>query len=164
MAVVGEIDGFPVEDAAVRTLSGAVGRAGEFHFVFAELLGDGGDVRRVDGPANEARVGHGADLREVSNFRLCGIGSDDFQVAALTQREESVACAAARMDPADGGENAGSLLDKFDALIEIVAAENDVIEQSGHVIVVFIARDPQNRRSRESAASYGEEISARENW
>ena len=58
MAVVGETDGFPIEDAAVRTLSGAVGRAGEFHFVFPELLGNGGDVRRMDGPANEARVGH----------------------------------------------------------------------------------------------------------
>jgi hypothetical protein len=57
-------------------------------------------------------------------------------------------------------------LDKFDALIEIVAAENDVIEQSGHVIVVpvFIARGPRSRRSSESAASQRKEVSARKNW
>src|SRR5258708_39153424 len=58
VAVVGEVDGFPVENAAIRTLSGAVVWPLEFDFVFAELFGDGADVRRVDGPANEARVGH----------------------------------------------------------------------------------------------------------
>ncbi len=58
VAVVGEVDGFSVEDVAVRTLSGAVVWPLEFDFVFAELFGDGADVRRVDGPANEARVGH----------------------------------------------------------------------------------------------------------
>src|SRR6266852_6705609 len=77
VAVVGKVDGFPSEDAAVRALSGAVCGAREGDFVFAELIGDGGDVRRMHGPADEARVGHGAELRVV----------DDFQVAALAERE-----------------------------------------------------------------------------
>jgi len=54
-----------------------------------------------------------------------------FKVAALTEREERVARAAAGMNAADGGEHAGCIVDEFDAFIEIVAAENDVIEQSG---------------------------------
>jgi hypothetical protein len=74
------------------------------------------------------------------------IGSDDFQVAALAEREERVARAASGMDAADGGKNAGSLLDKFDALIEVVAAEKDVIEQSGHIVVLFRVRGPSDGR------------------
>ena len=54
VAVVGEVDGFPVENSTIRTLSGAVVWPLEFNFVFAKLLGDGGDVGRMDGPANEA--------------------------------------------------------------------------------------------------------------
>src|SRR6266851_5666765 len=56
VAVVGKVEGFPGENAAVRALSGAIIRASEFDFVFAELLGDGGDVRGMHGPADEARV------------------------------------------------------------------------------------------------------------
>jgi len=138
-AVVGEINGFPVEDAAIGAFSGAVVGAGESDFVFAELLRDSGNVRRMDGPADEARVGHLADLREVDDLFLRGIGSDDFQVAAFAKREECVACAAAGMDSADGGADASGFFDGFDAAIEIVAAENDVIEQSWHVIVRLFA-------------------------
>src|SRR6266478_3520561 len=41
VAVVGKVDGFPSENAAIGTFSGAVGGAREGDFVFAELLGDG---------------------------------------------------------------------------------------------------------------------------
>jgi hypothetical protein len=59
------------------------------------------------------------------------------------------------MDSSDGGADTGSLFDQLDAAIEIVAAEKDVIEQNGHVLVVFvsIARGPRNRGSCERAAS-----------
>ncbi len=154
LAVVGEVDGFPVEDAAVGTLARAVVGAFEFDSVFLELLGDGGNVRRMDGPADKARIGHGTELRVVDDFVLRGIGSDDFQVAAFTERKQSVACAAAGVNSADGRAHAGGLFDQFDAAIEIVAAEEDVIEQRGHVIVarVFGVRGQRNRRNSKSAA------------
>src|SRR6266853_1210941 len=164
-AVVREIDGFPVEYAAIGKFSGAVVRAGEGNLIFAELFDDGGDVRGMDGPADEARLGHLADLREVDDLFLGGIGSDDFQVAAFAKRQKGVARAAAGMDSADGGADTGGLFDRFDAAIEIVAAENDVIEQSGHVIVrVFGVRGQDKGRNGQSAAGEREEISARKDW
>jgi hypothetical protein len=44
------------------------------------------------------------------------------------------------MDSADGRADSGLLLDEFDAAIEIVATENDVIEQCGHLIFLFRVR------------------------
>src|SRR2546429_846752 len=73
-AVVSEVDGFPVEHAAIRTLSGAVVGANEGNLVFPQLFGYCGDVRRMDGPADEARVGHLAELRE---NQVAFIGPDD---------------------------------------------------------------------------------------
>src|ERR1700721_2513088 len=130
VAVIGKVDRFPIEDVAVRALSGAVRRAGEFHFVFAKLLGEGGGGGGRDSPADEARIGHRADLRKVNDFRLRGIGRNDFQIAALTEREERVARATAGMDSTDGGQRATSVVNKFDAFIEVAASENNVIEQS----------------------------------
>src|SRR6266566_4720333 len=85
VAIVGEIDGFPGEDAAVRALSGAVVGAGEGDLIFAELLGNCDYVGRMDGPANEPRISHLADLREVDDFMLRRVRRDDFQVAALSE-------------------------------------------------------------------------------
>src|SRR5712692_4297865 len=154
VAVVGKVDGFPSENAAVRALSRAVVGAREGDFVFAELLGDGSNVRRMHGPADEARVGHGAELRVVDDFALLRVRSDDFQVAALAEREECIAGAAAGMDSADGGADADVLFDKFDAAIEIVAAEKDVIEQGGQVVVlrVFRVRRPGDGRRHKRAS------------
>src|SRR5229473_3197694 len=161
VAVVGKVDGFPSEDAAVRALSGAVCGAREGDFVFAELIGDGSDVRRMDGPADEARVGHGAELRVVDDFALLRVRSDDFQVAALAEREECIAGAAAGMDSADGGADADVLFDKFDAAIEIVAAEKDVIEQCGHLVVIFLARRPVDGRRHNRASGQSKKAPAR---
>src|SRR6266478_8339631 len=134
VAVVGEIDSFPIEDAAIGTFSRAVVGALEGDLIIPQKFRGGGDVRRMNGPADEAGFFHFADLREVHNFLLRGIRGDDFQVTALAERKQGVARAAAGMDSADGGADAGVLLDEFHAEIEIVAAENDVIEQSRHLI------------------------------
>src|SRR5205809_1160480 len=113
VAVVGEIDGFPGEDAAIGTFSGALVWAGEGDLVFAELLGDGSDVRRMDGPADEARVGHLEDLREVNDLLLRRIGSNDFQIAAFAKREERIARAAAGMNSANGrADTSGGVQDR----------------------------------------------------
>src|SRR5258708_5316080 len=77
VAVVGEVDGFPVEDAAVGAFSGAVVGAGEGDLIFPELLGDGCDIGRMDGPADETRLGHSEDLREMNDGSLRRIGCDD---------------------------------------------------------------------------------------
>ena len=142
VAVVGEIDGFPIEDAAIRTFSGAVIRALESDLIVAQEFCGGGDVRRMDGPTDEARVFHFADLREVDNFLLRGIRRDNFQVTALAERKQGVARAAAGMDSADGGADAGVLLDELHAEIEVLATENDVIEQGRHLVFFRVVRGP----------------------
>ena len=68
---------------------------------------------------------------------MLGIGSDDFEVAAgveleagrLAERQKSVTRAASGMDAPESGANAGVFFDEVDASIEIVAAEQDVIER-----------------------------------
>src|SRR5260370_7095105 len=152
VAVVGEVDGFPSEDAAVRALSGAVVGACEGDLVFAKLLGDGSDVRRMDGPAHEARIAHFPDLREMADLLLSRGRGDDFQVAAVSERAGCVARAAAGMDSANRGAHAGALFDQFAAAIEIVSAEKDVIEQCGHLIVLFRVRRPGYGRRGECAS------------
>jgi len=161
VAVVGEVDRFPVEDAPIGTLSGAVVWAFEFDFVFLEQLRDDGDIRRMNGPPDEAWIGQGAELRVMDDLALRGIGSDDFQIATLTERKESISRAAAGVNAAEGGTHAGGLFDEFDAAVEIIAAEKDVIEQGGHVIVFFGVRGQGNRRNRKGAACEREELPAR---
>jgi len=59
------------------------------------------------------------------------IRGDDFQIAALAQREERVASTAAGMDASESGAHAGIFFNEVDAAIEIIAADNDVIDNAG---------------------------------
>jgi len=79
-------------------------------------------------------------LREVDDSLLRGIRRDDFQVTALAERKQGVARAAAGMDSADGGADPGVLFDELHAEIEVVATENDVIEQSRHLVFFRVVR------------------------
>src|SRR6266849_3446105 len=115
VAVVGKINGFPIEDAAIGAFSGAVIRALKGNLIVPQKFRGGGDVGWMNGPTDEARIFHLADLREVNNFLLRGIRRDDFQVTALTERKQGVARAAAGMDSTDGGADAGALLDELHA-------------------------------------------------
>src|SRR5260370_901300 len=81
-----------------------------------------------------------------------GVRCEDFQTGALCEREERVGGAAAGMDCGKGGAHAGDLFDQIDAAIEIVGAENDVIEQSGHLIVLFRALSPREEWRGQRAA------------
>src|SRR5882762_9118251 len=131
----------PFDEEREETVAVVVGTL-EGDLIFAEQLGGGSDVRRMDGPADEARLGHSKDLREVNDLPLRRIRGDDFQIAALAQREERVASAAAGMDASESGAHAGIFFDEIDAAIEIVAADNNVIEQCGHLVVIFRAVGP----------------------
>src|SRR6266849_5906415 len=67
------------------------------------------------------------------------------------------------MDSADGGADADVLFDQFDAAIQIVAAEKDVIEQGGQVVVlrVFRVRRPGDGRRHKRASGQSKKAPAR---
>ena len=118
--------------------------------IFAEPLGCRGDVAGMNGPADQARIGHLTNLREADDVLLLGVRRHDFQVAALAEREERVAGAAAGMHSAKRGADASVLLEEIDAAIEIAAAENDVVEQRRHVI--FVCRPGSGGRDKRAAS------------
>jgi hypothetical protein len=70
---------------------------------------------------------------------LLGIRGDDFEVTTrikffatgLAQRNEGVAGAASGVDATERGADAGVFFDEGDAVIEVAAAEEDVIEHGG---------------------------------
>src|ERR1700687_3505806 len=108
------------------------------------------------GPSDETRGGQRFEEGELPDGErldrvavLLGIWRNDFQVAALAEREQRVACAAAGMHAAKCCADTGALLDKCDAAIEIAAAEKDVIEQSGHLIISEGDRRSDERSARE---------------
>src|SRR5260370_26269105 len=91
VAVVSEVDGFPMEDAAIGAFARAVIRSLEGDLIFAEPLGCRGDVAGMNGPADEARIGHLTNLRQADDVLLLGVRRHDFQVSALAARHKSVA-------------------------------------------------------------------------
>jgi hypothetical protein len=51
-----------------------------------------------------------------------------------------------------GGAHTSVLFHEIDSAIEIAATDNEVIEQGGHLIVLFRVRRPGNRRPGKRAA------------
>src|SRR3989442_15975610 len=103
----------------------------------------------MNGPADQARIGHLTNLREADDVLLLGVRRHDFQVAALAEREKRVAGAAAGMHSAKRGADAGVLLEEINAAIKIAAAENDVIKQRRHII--FVCRPGNGGRGKRAA-------------
>src|SRR5437773_9695340 len=64
------------------------------------------------------------------------------------------------MDAANRRADAGVLFDQIDAAIKIVAAENDVIEQSGYLIFLIRVCRPGCGRRGKRAAGQGEKKTA----
>ena len=60
------------------------------------------------------------------------IGSQDFQISALAETQQSVVRAAARMNAAERGAHAGLFFDKSNAFGQIATADDEVIKQSGN--------------------------------
>ena len=68
---------------------------------------------------------------EVWDFVLRRIGGDDFKIAAVAKREQGVARTASRVNAADGGADAGVVFDESNSRVQVVGAEQNVIEHRG---------------------------------
>ena len=155
--LVGEVEGFPVENAAIGAGSRAGCRPFEGDSCFAEFLGEGIEVAGVRGPADEFRLGEESQAESILCAGLVRIGRDDFEIPPLAEGKQRVARAATGMDSADGGADTDAVLDKGDAGVEIVAAEKNVVEQGGYLFI-FIAegdwrRDERGAREREEQSA-----------
>jgi hypothetical protein len=137
IGIVVEIEGLPLKEAAVGAFARAGGGSLECDSCGAEFFGEGGKVAGVRGPADEARLLQGTDFDGDGIFRvgLRGIGSDDFEIAAIAEREERVLRAAAGMNAAEDGADAGVAFDEGDSRFEILDAEEKVIKQGGDLIL-----------------------------
>ncbi len=62
------------------------------------------------------------------------------------------------MDASECGTHAGIFFNEVDAAIEIVAADNDVIEQGGHLVVIFLVCRPGYTRHGQRAAGQREKV------
>ena len=155
IGVVLEVDRLPMQHAAIgsftRTRSrpfgddSGPGQVGCKHF---QIAGTGG-------PADQARSG-----KRLQSFgewifgRLLRVGRDDFQVAALSEREKRIFSTAARMNSAKFGSHASVLFDEGDTRLEVAAAEKDVIEHGRHLIderhigFLLALREEDRRRKR----------------
>src|SRR6266849_1582437 len=141
VVIVVEGEALPVENFAVGTPARAGLRIFEGDVGFAKTRGDLSHVSGMNGPADDARLLQFAQAGDLRGDVLGGIGRHDLQVFSFTQRKQGVARAAAGMNAAECGAHTGVFLNEVDAAIEIVAAENEVIEQSRK-----IAAGPSDRR------------------
>ena len=159
IGIIVEIQGLPLKEAAI----GAFARAGrgslECDSRCAEFFGERGKVAGMRGPADEAGLLQGTDFDGDGIFRagLRGIGSNDFEIAAIAQREKSVLRAAAGMKSTEDGTDAGLAFDEGDPGFEGRDAEEDVIEQGGDLIL-----GEKNARGRRGSGCEREEETARE--
>ena len=129
--IVLEIESLPLEEAAVGTLARAGIGAVESDVCIAKASRKLVQVAGMSGPANEARLD---DLRQalvVWGVGLQRIERNDFEIVPFTKRDESVARAASGMNATECGADAGVFFDEGNAEIEIVAAEEDVVEHGG---------------------------------
>src|SRR5215472_10589736 len=135
--VVFEPESFPMEDLSIRALTRTWLWAIELDSFLEQPRGELVQIVAMRGPTDEARFFQILNDGVLPHARLFRIGSDDFKVAtriqvskaALAQRKKRVLRAAARMDTAEGSAHACMFFDKADAMVEIVAAEQNVIEQ-----------------------------------
>jgi len=102
-------------------------------------------------PADEARRSEFSQIIVVGRAWLRGVGSNDFEIVFFTEGKQSIARAAARMDAAECGSDAGMFLDESDAFVEITRAKKNVIEHSGH-----LNGSPGNGRRGECASGHSE--------
>lgn len=80
---------------------------------------------------------------------MLGIERNDFQIVSLAKREQRILRTAAGMDAAECGANAGALLDKGDAAVEIGTAEQNVIKYGGTLF--FSAGSPAPEQATNAA-------------
>jgi hypothetical protein len=140
-----EIQGPPIQDAAIGAGTRAGSRPVERDSRLAKNLGKPIEVVLTRRPADEPRHRHAGDAYELSHARRFWVRCHDLEVLALSEREEGVPRATAGMDAPNCGSDASVLLDTCDTAIEVVTAEDDVI-QHGDAFVA--ARDRTGQKSR----------------
>jgi hypothetical protein len=128
VSIILEIESFPLQEFAVRTLTRAGSRTIKRNARLAQPHREFLEITWVRGLTDQMRRGQ---LLEMSDLLLSEwldavlfrIGRNNFQIAALAERKQSVTRATARMNTANGGADAGTLLDEIYTTIEIVTAE-----------------------------------------
>jgi hypothetical protein len=89
----------------------------------------------MGGPADETRLSEFFEhAGKFGRSVLLWIWRDDFEIAASAQRKKGVLRAAAWVNSAECGADAGMLFDEIDATLQIIAAKKDVIEHWRHLI------------------------------
>lgn len=94
--VVEEVEGFPLQETAIGPFAGAGSGAVEGEVGGAEASGKLREVTGMSGPVDEARSGEFLQTVMIGRAGLRGVGSDDFEIVFCSEREQSVAGAAAR--------------------------------------------------------------------
>src|SRR5580658_2777949 len=124
----------PVKDFSIWPRARPVRRTINREARARHFLRYGGDIVGVYCPRQQARLAHFAQLGISGEGSLLRVGRDDFQIASRAQPEKRVLSAAPWMHPAKCGADSRAFLHKGDASVEIVDAQQDVIEHGGKVL------------------------------
>jgi len=113
ISIILEIEGFPLQEFAVRTLARAGPRTIKRDARLAQSHRESFEIAWVRGPTDQMWRGQLFEmsdllLREPLDAVLFRIGRNNFQIAALAERQQSVTSATARMDTAERGAYAGN--------------------------------------------------------
>src|SRR5512140_1960889 len=130
--VVAQRERPPAEHLPGRALARARPHRLEGHVCGGELLDHRVEIVDVRSPADQPWRLDPVELAHVGAAGLRRVGGDDLQVAPLAEGEKRVARTAARMHAAEGRADAGAALDELDALVQVAAAEQHVVERAGH--------------------------------
>ena len=136
LGVIFESESLPVEFLAVGTIARTGSGAVCFYSGLLEFGGERSNVgAEMGGPADKTWLCEGLQFLGQRIFGvLLQVGRDDFEVAARAEPQEGVLGAAAGMDSAEDGANASTLFDEGDAVLELVATKEDVIEHGRHLV------------------------------
>jgi len=128
VSIILEIEGFPLQELAVRPLTRAGPRTIKRNARLTQPHREFLEITWVRGPTDQMWRGQLFEmsdllLREPLDAVLFRIGRNNFQIAALAECEQSVTRATAGMNTAKRGADADSLCDKIYAAIQIGASE-----------------------------------------
>ena len=128
VSIILEIEGFPLQELAVRPLTRAGPRTIKRNARLTQPHREFLEITWVRGPTDQMWRGQLFEmsdllLRESLDAVLFRIGRNNFQVAAIAECEQSVTSATSGMNTANGGADTGTLLDEVDPMIQVVTSE-----------------------------------------
>src|SRR5690242_19126123 len=160
IVIVFEAERFPVKYFAIGTLTRTGLRALEFDSLLAQPRCEPVQIVAMRGPADKPRFLQFCNNGVLLHTRLLWIGGNDFKITARAKREQSVLRAASGMNTSKSSVDAGALVDEGDSVIEIVAAEKNVIERRRIAYDLGLSR--ANGRCNDRARGGSEKSSARD--